>query len=133
MSLTDSRPGDELLLVNYEHHPVSSPYHMRFAIFVRRGEETYRAVDEVPEQLRLRTLAVRAFDADAMMVGFELAAGRDLEAAIDRLFESPCRLSACPFRCTGLLCRKGRPGLSQPASAGVGVARAAHSRQSWAI
>jgi hypothetical protein len=86
VSLTDSRPGDELLLVNYEHHPVSSPYRMRFAIFVRRGEETYSAVDEVPEQLRLRTLAVRAFDADAMMVGFELAAGRDLEAAIERLF-----------------------------------------------
>src|SRR5262249_39626236 len=28
ISLTDSRPGDELLLVNYEHHPVSSPYRM---------------------------------------------------------------------------------------------------------
>src|SRR5262249_16383503 len=37
ISLTDSRPGDELLLVNYEHHPVSSPYRMRFAIFVRKG------------------------------------------------------------------------------------------------
>jgi hypothetical protein len=86
VSLTDSRPGDELLLVNYEHHPVSSPYRMHFAIFVRKGEETYSAVDEVPEQLRLRTLAVRAFDADAMMVGFELVAGRDLEAAIERLF-----------------------------------------------
>lgn len=25
ISLTDSQPGDELLLVNYEHHSVSSP------------------------------------------------------------------------------------------------------------
>jgi len=25
VSLTDSRAGDELVLVNYEHHPVASP------------------------------------------------------------------------------------------------------------
>src|SRR6266536_5185438 len=84
VSLTDSRPGDELMLVNYEHHPVASPYRMRFAIYVRKGEETYDRVGEVPEQLRIRTLAVRAFDADAMMVGWELVDGRDLEAAIER-------------------------------------------------
>ncbi len=57
---------------------------MRFAIYVRKGEETYDRVGEVPEQLRIRTLAVRAFDADAMMVGWELVDGRDLEAAIER-------------------------------------------------
>src|SRR5579864_6804831 len=72
VSLTDSQPGDELLLINYEHHPVDSPYRMRFAIYVRKGEETYDAVDAVPEQLRIRTLALRAFDSDAMMVGWEL-------------------------------------------------------------
>src|SRR6185437_16999334 len=63
VSLTDSEAGDELLLVNYEHHAVSSPYRMRFAIYVRKGEQTYDAIDEVPEQLRVRMLAVRAFDA----------------------------------------------------------------------
>jgi hypothetical protein len=89
VSLTDARPGDELLLVNYEHHPVPSPYRMRFAIFVRRGEQTYEAVDAVPEQLRIRTLAVRAFDAEAMLVGWELVEGRDLEAAIELLFAEP--------------------------------------------
>ena len=86
ISLTDSQPGDELLLVNYEHHPVNSPYRMRFAVYVRRGEETYDAVDEIPEQLRIRTLAVRAYDQNAMMVGWELVDGRELEAAIERLF-----------------------------------------------
>ena len=97
VSLTDSRPGDELLLVNYEHHllvnyehhPVSSPYRMRFAVYVRKGEQTYDAIDEVPEQLRIRTLAVRAFDADAMMVGWELIDGRQMEAAVERLFANP--------------------------------------------
>jgi hypothetical protein len=86
VSLTDSRPGDELVLVNYEHHPVASPYRMRFAIYVRDGEKRFDAIDEVPGQLRTRALAVRAFDAKAMMVGWELIEGRDLETAIERLF-----------------------------------------------
>ena len=89
VSLTDAEEGDELLLVNYEHHAVASPYRMRFAIFVRKGEETYDAVDAVPEQLRLRMLAVRAFGADAMMRAWELVDGRELEAAIERLLADP--------------------------------------------
>jgi Protein of unknown function (DUF1203) len=86
VSLTDSKPGDELLLVNYEHLPVESPYRMRFAVFVRKGDETYDKIDTVPEQLRQRTLAVRAFDRHGMMLSFELADGRELEPTIDKLF-----------------------------------------------
>jgi len=89
ISLTDAEAGDELILVNYEHHAVASPYRMRFAIYVRKGEETFDAVDVVPEQLRKRTLAVRSFDADAMMVDRELAEGTNLESAIERLFADP--------------------------------------------
>ncbi|HVC53886.1 MAG TPA: DUF1203 domain-containing protein [Stellaceae bacterium] len=89
VSLTDSEPGDEVILVNYEHHPVSSPYRMRFAIYVRRGEQTFDSIDEIPEQLRSRTLAVRAFDSSGMMVGWELTEGRELEAAIERRFADP--------------------------------------------
>ena len=62
---------------------------MRFAIFVRKGEKTFDAVDVVPEQLRSRTLAVRAFDAAGMMKGRELVEGADLEAAIARQFANP--------------------------------------------
>jgi hypothetical protein len=87
VSLTDSREGDELLLVNYEHHAVASPYRMRFAVYIRRGEETYDAVDCVPEQLRARLLALRAFDAEGMMVGWELCEGRVIEPAIARLLD----------------------------------------------
>ena len=32
ISLTDAAPGDEVILVNHEHHAVASPYRMRFAI-----------------------------------------------------------------------------------------------------
>jgi len=86
VSLTDSHPGDELILVNYEHHPVRSPYRMRFAIFVRKDEQQFDAVDKVPEQLRIRTLAVRSFDANAMLLQHELIEGQQLETAIERLF-----------------------------------------------
>jgi hypothetical protein len=89
ISLTDAKHGDELILVNYEHHAVASPYRMRFAIYVRADERTFDAVDEVPEQLRSRTLAVRGFDQSGMMTGWELTDGTQLEAAIARQFASP--------------------------------------------
>jgi hypothetical protein len=89
ISLTDATPGDEVILTNYEHHAVNSPYRMRFAVYVRKGEKTYDAVDEVPEQLRTRTLAVRSFDAEGMMVDRELTEGTKLEEAIARLLADP--------------------------------------------
>ena len=89
ISLTDSNPGDELILTNYEHHAVASPYRMRFAIYVRKGDETFDAVDTVPEQLRGRTLAVRAFDADGMMASWDLIEGNRLEGDIARLLAEP--------------------------------------------
>jgi hypothetical protein len=71
VSLTDSQPGEELLLINYEHHPVESPYRMRFAIFVREGDQTSDKVNEIPEQLRNRVLAVRSFTAEAICTGLD--------------------------------------------------------------
>jgi hypothetical protein len=89
ISLTDASAGDELILVNYEHHAVASPYPMRFAIYVGAGEETFDAIDTVPEQLRKRMLAVRGFDGSAMMTGWELIEGVKLEEAIERQFANP--------------------------------------------
>lgn len=89
VSLTDAAPGDELILVNYEHHAVDSPYRMRFAIYVRSGEQTFDAVDRVPDQLRPRMLAVRGFDDKGMMTACELIEGIRLEEAIGRQFAEP--------------------------------------------
>lgn len=89
ISLTDAKPGDEVILTNYEHHAVDSPYRMRFAIYVRNGEETYDEIDVVPEQLRTRTLAARAFDKDGMMVSREIVEGAVLASAIERLLADP--------------------------------------------
>jgi Protein of unknown function (DUF1203) len=89
ISLTDAVPGDEVILVNYEHHAVASPYRMRFAIYVREGEQTFDAVGAVPDQLRRRTLAVRGFDGKGMMTGWEIIEGIWLEEAIERQLADP--------------------------------------------
>jgi hypothetical protein len=52
--------------------------------------QTDNGVNTIPEHLLRRVLTVRAFDSKAMMVGFELAEGRDLEAAIERQLATPC-------------------------------------------
>src|SRR5580698_599105 len=89
VSLTDSQAGEELLLINYEHHPVDSPYRMRFAIFVREGDRTYDRVNEIPEQLRSRMLAVRSFDTDGMMVDNRLVDGKEIEPVLEDFLAPP--------------------------------------------
>lgn len=86
ISLTDAAVGEEVLLINHEHLPVDSPYRARHAIYIRAGEQTYDAVDTVPDMLRRRLLSLRAFDRDGMMTGCDVIDGHDLETAIDALF-----------------------------------------------
>jgi hypothetical protein len=85
VSLTDAEPGQSVILVHFEHHAVASPFRASHAIYVREGETPYDAVDEVPEQLRLRLLSVRAFDRAGMMSAADVADGAQLEAVIARL------------------------------------------------
>ena len=49
ISLTDAMPGDPVILTHFEHHPVATPYRASHAIYVRRGEQQYDEVDQVPE------------------------------------------------------------------------------------
>jgi hypothetical protein len=88
VSLTDAEEGDEVLLVNYEHHAVDTPYRSRFAIYVRPGEQTYDAINEVPAQLRKRLLSLRAYDADGMLLNADVVEGAELESGLERLFVS---------------------------------------------
>src|SRR5215475_13344208 len=87
VSLTDAEPGQEVILTHFEHHAVDSPFRSSFAIYVREGEETYDAVNDIPEQLRLRLLAVRAYDADGMLLNADVVDGRELEGAIGRALD----------------------------------------------
>jgi len=87
ISLTDAEPGQQVILTHFEHHAVASPFRASHAIYVREGERRFDAIDQVPEQLRLRMLSVRAFDAAGMLTGADLADGAQLEAVIARLFD----------------------------------------------
>lgn len=90
ISLRDAAVGERLLLLNFEHLAVASPYRSRHAIFVRESAtEAHLSIDEVPEQLRGRLLSVRAFDANGMMKGAEVAPGTALERVIEQLFSDP--------------------------------------------
>jgi Protein of unknown function (DUF1203) len=90
VELRDAEPGESVLLLNYVHQPADTPYRASHAIFVREGaERAYEGVDETPECLRLRMLSLRAFDVAGLMVDADLADGRDLEGAIERLFANP--------------------------------------------
>jgi hypothetical protein len=90
VELRDAEPGETVLLLNYVHQPADTPYKASHAIFVREGaERAYEGVDDTPECLRIRPLSLRAFDDSGLMVGADLADGRELEAAIERLFADP--------------------------------------------
>lgn len=89
ISLSDAEVGSEVVLVNHEHLAVASPYRSRHAIYVRRGETQFDAVDEVPGMLRRRLLSLRGFDARGMMTAADVVEGRDLEALIERMLADP--------------------------------------------
>ena len=87
VSLQDAEVGEKLILLNYEHLPVATPYRSSHAIFVRESaKEAGLAAGEVPDLLRSRLLSVRAFDAEAMMKAAEVAQGTVLEDVIEQLF-----------------------------------------------
>ncbi|BDU15111.1 DUF1203 domain-containing protein [Lysobacter auxotrophicus] len=86
VSLRDAGPGERLLLLPFEHHPVPTPYRASGAIFVRENaSEAMPAVDEVPEQLRRRLLSVRAYG-DGMMRIADVVDGTELSALVERFF-----------------------------------------------
>ena len=86
IELRDAVPGETLLLLNFTHQPANTPYRSSHAVFVREwAEQPYDGVDAIPEVLRIRTISLRAFDADGMMTDAELADGSELTAAIERL------------------------------------------------
>src|SRR5258707_1265957 len=65
ISMAHAEVGEEILLVNYEHQPAHTPYRATHAIYVRKAAtEAFEAIDQVPEVLATRLLAVRAFNAE---------------------------------------------------------------------
>jgi hypothetical protein len=76
VSIAHAEVGEEMLLLNYEHQPANTPYRAAHAIYVRKlADRAFEGVDAIPDVLTSRPLAVRAFDAEHMMIAAELCAG----------------------------------------------------------
>lgn len=89
IELRDAEPGEAVLLLNYTHQPANNPYRASHAIFVAEGATTrYDRVDEVPPAMRIRTLSLRAFDANDLIVDADLVDGREAGKLIGRLFDN---------------------------------------------
>jgi len=88
VELRDAEVGETLLLLNYTHQPANTPYRASHAIYVREGAETaYDRIGEIPEALRGRTMSLRAFDAQDLMIDADVVEGREIEGAIERLLD----------------------------------------------
>jgi hypothetical protein len=84
--LRDAAVGDELILVSHDPFTVDSPYRSRSPIFLHRSPcDSHLTVSTLPDQLTIRTLSVRAFDADAMMLDASVIDGSDLDNTIRRM------------------------------------------------
>jgi hypothetical protein len=95
VSMKHAQLGEELLLLNYEHQPANTPYRATHAIYVREvANQAFEAVDTIPEVLALasRLLAVRAFDAQHMMIDAEICDGAQAASTFERLLAN---LQAC--------------------------------------
>ena len=90
VSMEHARLGEELLLINFAHQPANTPYRATHAIYVRRAaERAFDAVDTIPEVLRSRLLAIRAFDALHMMIDAEVCQGTKAADVFERLLADP--------------------------------------------
>ena len=89
IALEDAPVGAEVILLNYEHLPVDSPYRASHAIYVSAARVPFDAVNVVPQALRDRLLSVRAFDARGNMLDADIVEGATAVPLIDRLLEVP--------------------------------------------
>ena len=79
--------GESLILLNYEHLAVASPYRSRHAIYVREAAtEAALETNQVPALFRSRLLSLRAFDAKGMMKTADVVPGTAIENMIDEMF-----------------------------------------------
>jgi hypothetical protein len=90
LTLEDAPVGAELLLLNFSHQDVESPYRASGPIFVRRGvAEGRRISGELPSYLARRLLSVRAYDDADMMVAAEVVEGTGAAALFEQFLARP--------------------------------------------
>lgn len=90
IELRDAEPGEQLLLLNYTHLAVDTPYRSSHAIFVREGaKQPASEINEIPACIRSRLMSLRAFDASGMMTDADVVEGAALEPLIEKFLSDP--------------------------------------------
>ena len=90
ITLRDAEPGETLLLLNWRHLDVDTPYRSDGPIFVREAAlASFEARNQIPEQQRCRLLSVRAHDKGGWMQGAEVVQGAGFESTIAKFFADP--------------------------------------------
>lgn len=89
VSLRDAKAGENVLLMNYEHQPMPTPFRSSHAIYVREGStQASPEKNEVPKMFRQRFLSVRAFNTAGMIIDADVIDGENLESLVERMFAS---------------------------------------------
>ena len=89
ISLEDAAPGEHVILLSYAHQRAETAYRQQGPIFVRDTEARFDAAGVIPAALARRTLSLRGFDADDMMIAADLIEGAEAGALIARVFANP--------------------------------------------
>ncbi|MCA8886382.1 MAG: DUF1203 domain-containing protein [Hyphomonadaceae bacterium] len=89
ISLDDAEIGENVILLNYTHQGAETPYHQQGPIFIRETNARFAAQNVIPPALARRTLSLRGFDADNMMIEADLAEGAEAQRLIERFFANP--------------------------------------------
>ena len=89
VELRDAEPGERVLLLNYEHQPAPTAFRASHAIFVLEGAtRRYQEIDTIPDVFRTRTLSLRAFDGEGMMINATLTEGANAERDIEQVLRN---------------------------------------------
>ena len=90
VSLEDAAVGEVLILTNYRHLDVASPYASCHAIYVRKdAARASPPPGTIPDVLSRRLLSVRGIDTEGFIREAEVVEGEALAAALDRVFRIP--------------------------------------------
>lgn len=88
LTLEGAKPGERVILLNYEHLPNRNPYQSRYAIFIREGmKEVVPAPGAIPKMIEGRPISVRAFNEDHMLVQAVVVDGAETPASFEAMLD----------------------------------------------
>lgn len=90
VSLQDAHKGENLILTNFKHLDVASPYAATHAVYVREGAQRANpAKGDIPQTVAKRLVSLRAFGADGYMRHAEVAEGAAQRVTLEAMFADP--------------------------------------------